>query len=385
MHLPAAIGDFTDFFAGIHHSAQRRDAARPEQSVEPELQICSGRLSQPGLLGAPLGCLDPAAERAAQGAGRGGAGYGPSQKLDYELELAVWIGPGNKIGEPIPIGHAGEHVFGLGLVNDWSARDVQGWESAPLGPFLGKSFGSTVSPWVVTAEAVGALPRSAAESGPRATRARCRISGTRPTSARGAFDIALEALLLTETDARAGHAAAPDVGQQRDRPLLDLGAARGAPRERRLQPPSRATSSAPARSRARQSGGFWQPDGTELGTASRTITLPSGETRTFLEDGDEVIFRAHCRTRRVRADRLWRMPRADHRMTDALGWRLKFGVIAPSTNTVVQPEFDAMRPRGVTNHFGRIHIPNDPILGDADFEKLIDTVRRELMAEVDPV
>ena len=72
-------------------------------------------------------------------------------------------------------------------------------------------------------------------------------------------------------------------------------------------------------------------------------------------------------------------------MTDALGWRLKFGVIAPSTNTVVQPEFDAMRPRGVTNHFGRIHIPNDPILGDADFEKLIDTVRRELMAEVDPV
>jgi maleate isomerase len=79
------------------------------------------------------------------------------------------------------------------------------------------------------------------------------------------------------------------------------------------------------------------------------------------------------------------VPGADRGMTDALGWRMKFGVIAPSTNTIVQPEFDAMRPRGVTNHFGRIHIPNDPIRNDADFEKLIETVRGELLATVDRV
>src|SRR5947199_314568 len=80
--------------------------------------------------------------------------YGPCRKLDYELELAVWVGPGNALGEPIPIGEAGNHLFGLGLFNDWSARDVQQWESQPLGPFLGKSFGSTVSPWIITTEAL---------------------------------------------------------------------------------------------------------------------------------------------------------------------------------------------------------------------------------------
>src|SRR5207248_685684 len=72
--------------------------------------------------------------------------YGPCRKLDYELELAVWVGPGNALGEPIPIARAGDHLFGLGLFNDWSARDIQQWESQPLGPFLGKSFGSTISP-----------------------------------------------------------------------------------------------------------------------------------------------------------------------------------------------------------------------------------------------
>src|SRR6266481_1165071 len=122
--------------------------------------------------------------------------YGPCRNLDYELELAVWIGPGNRQGEPIPIGEGSKHIFGLGLDNDWSARDIQYWEMPPLGPFLGKNFGSTVSPWIVTAEAlepfrVAQPPRPAGDPRPLP-----HLWDDRDQQ-HGAFDIALEALVLT--------------------------------------------------------------------------------------------------------------------------------------------------------------------------------------------
>ena len=141
MHLPAAIGEFTDFFAGIHHARNGGIRRDPNNPLNPNYKYRPGRLSQPRLLGAAVGCADPPAVRPAQGAGRGRADLWSLPKLDYELELAVWIGPGNALGEPIPIERAADHIFGLGLLNDWSARDIQQWESQPLGPFLGKNFG----------------------------------------------------------------------------------------------------------------------------------------------------------------------------------------------------------------------------------------------------
>ncbi|HZU91532.1 MAG TPA: fumarylacetoacetate hydrolase family protein, partial [Stellaceae bacterium] len=218
--------------------------------------------------------------------------FGPSQKLDYELELAVWIGPGNELGEPIPIGRAAEHIFGLGLLNDWSARDIQGWESQPLGPFLAKNFGTTASPWIVTPEAL--LPfRVPQPPRPEGDPRPLPYLWDEADQQAGAFDIALEALLLTR--------------EMRDKGL----------------PPHRMSASnttdlywTVAQLVAHHSsGGCNLEAGDVFGTGTisgptpegwgslmelsqdgqRRIALPSGETRTFLADGDEAIFRAHCR------------------------------------------------------------------------------------------
>ena len=123
--------------------------------------------------------------------------FGPCTKLDFELELGIWVGPGNALGEPIPIGRAGEHVAGLGLLNDWSARDIQRWESAPLGPFLSKNFGTTVSPWIVTAEALAPfrIPQPARPAGdPRPLDYLWDDEDQRS----GAYDIDLEVFLASE-------------------------------------------------------------------------------------------------------------------------------------------------------------------------------------------
>ena len=218
--------------------------------------------------------------------------FGPSLKLDYELELAVWIGPGNELGEPIAITEAGEHVFGLGLVNDWSARDVQSWESQPLGPFLGKNFGSTVSPWIITTEALAPF-RVAQPVRPTGDPRPLPHLWDETDQHEGAFDIELEALLLTE-----------------------------GLRAKGLPPHRMSTSNTTdlywtlaQLVTHHTSGGCNLEAGDVFGTGTisgptpegygslmelsadgqHKITLASGETRTFLEDGDEVIFRAHCR------------------------------------------------------------------------------------------
>src|SRR5271170_3104756 len=154
LHLPATIGEFTDFFAGIHHATNGGRRRDPNNPLNPNYKYVPvayhSRASSVRPSNVPV--RRPNGQKKAPD--EAAPTYGPCEKLDYELELAVWVGPGNTQGEPIPIGRAAEHIFGLGLVNDWSARDVQGWESQPLGPFLGKNFGSTVSPWIVTSEAL---------------------------------------------------------------------------------------------------------------------------------------------------------------------------------------------------------------------------------------
>jgi fumarylacetoacetase len=292
LHLPAAIGSFTDFFAGIHHArngGMRRD---PNNPLSPNYKYVPvayhSRASSVRSSGVPV--RRPNGQRKA--VNEDAPSFGPAQKLDYELELAVWIGPGNDLGEPIPIARASDHVFGLGLVNDWSARDVQGWESQPLGPFLGKNFGSTVSPWVITIDAlepfrVAQPPRPSGD--PRPLPYLWDDSDQRI----GAFDISLEALLMTE-------------GLK----------AKGLPPHRMSTSNTTDLYWTIAQLVAHHTcGGCNLAAGDLFGTGTisgptpegygslmelsadgqRQIALASGEIRTFLEDGDEVIFRAHCR------------------------------------------------------------------------------------------
>jgi fumarylacetoacetase len=291
MHLPAAIGSYTDFFAGIHHArngGMRRD---PNNPLNPNYKYVPvayhSRATSVRPSGVPI--RRPSGQRKLPN--EDAPTHGPCRKLDYELELAVWVGPGNALGEPIPIGRAGAHLFGLGLFNDWSARDIQQWESQPLGPFLGKSFGSTVSPWIVTPEALAPF---------RVTQPARPAGDPRPLpylwdeadQREGAFDIALEALLLTE-------------GLR----------AKGLPPHRMSASNTTELYWTVAQMIAHHScNGCNLAPGDLFGTGTisgptpegygslmelsadgtRTMTLASGETRTFVEDGDEVIFRAHC-------------------------------------------------------------------------------------------
>src|SRR5947209_10382362 len=154
LELPAAIGDYTDFFAGIHHATNAGKLFRPDNPLLPNYKYlpvgyhgrASSIVASDSDVRRPNGQRKPASETVPS--------FGPSRSLDYELELGVWIGPGNALGQPIPIAQAPDHIAGFCLLNDWSARDIQGWEAQPLGPFLGKSFCTTISPWVITPEAL---------------------------------------------------------------------------------------------------------------------------------------------------------------------------------------------------------------------------------------
>jgi fumarylacetoacetase len=152
LHLPCEVGDYTDFYAGIHHATAVGKLFRPDNPLLPNYRHVPigyhGRASSVVLTGTPV--------KRPQGQlpGADGPRFGPTERLDLELELGVWIGPGNSMGSPIPLATAHEHVAGFCLLNDWSARDVQAWEYQPLGPFLAKNFQTTVSPWIVTPEAL---------------------------------------------------------------------------------------------------------------------------------------------------------------------------------------------------------------------------------------
>ncbi|KAF5728874.1 fumarylacetoacetase [Tripterygium wilfordii] len=155
MLLPAVIGDYTDFFASMHHAKNCGLIFRgPQNPINPNwfhLPIAyHGRASSIVISGTdiirPRGQGHPTANS--------GPYFGPSLKLDFELEMAAIVGPGNELGRPVDVNEAADHIFGLVLMNDWSARDIQAWEYVPLGPFLGKSFGTTISPWIVTLDAL---------------------------------------------------------------------------------------------------------------------------------------------------------------------------------------------------------------------------------------
>jgi fumarylacetoacetase len=290
MLLPARIGDYTDFYASIHHARNVGSMFRPENPLSPNYRHVPvgyhGRASSIVVSGSPV----PRPLGQAEGPNSVPV-FGPSRLLDYELEVGIFVGPGNPLGETIAIARAESHMFGLCLVNDWSARDIQKWEYQPLGPFLAKSFCTTISPWVITMEALApyripALQRSPGDPAP------LPYLLAAEDREKGGIDLQLQVLLCSEKMRGAGMApAALSRSNAADlywtpAQLLTHHASNGC----NLRPGdllATGTVSGPDKaSRGCLLELTWR--GTE------PILLPGGEERRFLEDGDEVVLKGRA-------------------------------------------------------------------------------------------
>ncbi len=237
MQLPCAIGDYTDFFTGIHHATAVGKLFRPDNPLLANYKwvpiAYHGRASSIGV--SPQSFVRPLGQSLPLGAET--PRFGPSQRLDYELELGVFVGAGNAQGQPLDMAQAEDDWFGIVLLNDWSARDIQAWEYQPLGPFLAKNFATTISPWIVTREALepfrAPFTRPAGDPQPLA------YLDSAANRERGQIDIALQVLLQTEAMRKQGLRPA-ELSRSNFRDcLLERGADAGAPQQRRLQPADR--------------------------------------------------------------------------------------------------------------------------------------------------
>jgi fumarylacetoacetase len=288
--VPARIGDYTDFYASIHHATAVGRLFRPDNPLLPNYKWVPigyhGRASSIRVSGQkftrPVGQIMP------QGASS--PALAPTHRLDYELEVGVFIGAGNTLGSRVHVDRVADHVFGLCLLNDWSARDIQAWEYQPLGPFLAKNFATTISPWIVTLEALA--PFQTQWTRPAEDPQPLSYLDSAAVRAAGAIDLQLEVWLETArmraTGAppeRLSHATFRDsywtVAQ-----LLAHHTVNGCNLEAGDLFGS-GTQSGPA---AAEAGSLL-----ELSQGGKSpLTLRSGERRTFLEDGDRVIFRGWC-------------------------------------------------------------------------------------------
>ena len=291
LHLPTAVGNYTDFYSGIHHAIAAGSLLTPENPLPANYKwvpiAYHGRASSVRPSGTqirrPHGQQGGAADRAPT--------FGPSQRLDFELEMGFYVGTGNALGEPVPVAQAGDHIVGFSLLNDWSARDVQRWEMFPLGPFLSKNFGTSVSPWVVTADALApfrmpAMERPASDPQPLAYL-------HDPVDRRhGGIDVDLSVKLST-----------------------DAMRAAGIPATQIIHSNAQYLYWTPAQMLAHHtSGGCDLLPGDLIGTGTisgptrdqlsslleltfggtQPVTLPNGEQRAFLQDGDEITFNGRC-------------------------------------------------------------------------------------------
>ncbi len=281
MQVPAEIGDYTDFYASIDHATNVGRLFRPDHPLLPNYKYVPiayhGRTSSIVISGAPIHRPNGQIKTSAMDA----PVFGPSRSLDYELEVAFFIGGGNTLGEPVPIQSAESRIFGLCLLNDWSARDIQSWEYQPLGPFLAKSFATSISPWVVTLEALAPFRTAAYQQ-----------SSTLPhlesgeNSKQGAIDLILEVLIqskqicmrLSRTNTKNLYWTMAQMVTHHTSNGCNL-----------LSGDLLAT------------GTVSGPADDERGclleltrNGAEPIRLPNGETRSFLEDGDEIILRGYC-------------------------------------------------------------------------------------------
>lgn len=289
--LPCRIGDYTDFYIGIHHATAVGKLFRPDNPLLPNYKWVPigyhGRASTVLPSGQPF--RRPRGQLSPPGAAQ--PVLAPSLRLDFELELGVVIGAGNALGAPIGIDDAESHVFGIALFNDWSARDIQAWEYQPLGPFLAKSFASTLSPWIVTLEALAPFRRPfvRAEGEPQPLP---YLDGAANRDA-GAFDIGLEVLLQTQRMRDAGHPAErisrsnfADAAYWTVAQLVAHHTVNGcalAPGDLFGTGTLSLPGTGAAGSLLELSNGGKQP-----------ITLANGEQRSFLQDGDSLRLAGRC-------------------------------------------------------------------------------------------
>ncbi|RYX94672.1 MAG: fumarylacetoacetase [Comamonadaceae bacterium] len=291
MHVPCRIGDYTDFYTGIHHATTVGKLFRPDQPLMPNYKWVPigyhGRSSSIGVSGQQF--RRPKGQTKAPDALE--PTVGPSKRLDYELELGFFIGQGNALGEPIAIGQAEQHLFGVALFNDWSARDLQAWEYQPLGPFLAKSFASTLSPWMVTMEALAPF-RSKFER-PAGDPQPLPYLDDAANRASGALDITLEVWLQTAKMRAANEPAvrltlgnAAKAAYWTPAQLVAHHTVNGC----NLQPGDLLGSGTLSGSEPGQAGSLLE---LTLG-GKEPVTLPNGERRTFLEDGDTLSLRGYC-------------------------------------------------------------------------------------------
>ncbi len=291
LHLPITIGDYTDFYASAYHATNVGRMLRPDNPLLPNYKYIPigyhGRASSIVVSGTPV--------RRPNGQTRGDRAeqpaFGPSQRLDYELEVGSVVGPGNLPGEAIPIAAAEDHLFGVCLLNDWSARDIQRWEYQPLGPFLAKSFATTISPWIVTMEALAPF-RCPAFARPEGDPAPLPYLGSPDDQASGGIDLTLEVYLSSQ--------------QMRERGIAPTRLSRGYFRDMYWTLAQMLTHHASNGCNLRP--GDLLASGTVSGPTKdargclleltwggqEPLELPTGETRRFLEDGDEVLLRGYC-------------------------------------------------------------------------------------------
>ncbi len=288
--MPAHIGDYTDFYASIHHATNIGKLFRPNNPLLPNYQWIPigyhGRSSSIVVSGTdfprPVG-----QRRSPEGQP---PGFGASTRMDYELEVGIFVGGGNELGQPITIDQAEDHIFGLCLLNDWSARDIQAWEYQPLGPFLGKSFASTISPWIITTEALA--PYRTAWTRPEDHPQPLPYLESEANRASGGFDVQLEVLIET--------AQMRDGGQSPQR--LSLGNFRHA-----YWTAAQMLTHHTVNGCNMRPGDFFgsgtmsgPEDGSQGALIELTrggkepLTLDNGQERKFLEDGDAIILRGWC-------------------------------------------------------------------------------------------
>jgi fumarylacetoacetase len=288
--VPAHIGDYTDFYTSVHHATNIGRLFRPDNPLTPNYKWVPigyhGRASSIGVSGQafrrPVGqALPPGASEPV---------FGPSRRLDIELELGIFVGPGNEQGEPIAIDEAEDHVFGICLLNDWSARDIQAWEYQPLGPFLSKNFATTISPWIVTLDALApyrvAFERPAGDPQPLPY-----LAGEH-NRREGAFDIRLDVGLQTARMRESGQGWASICRTSYRHAYWTVAqlVAHHTVNGCNLQPGDLFGSGTLSGPTPDQAGAL-----IELTVGGKQpVALPGGEQRTFLEDGDAVVLRGWC-------------------------------------------------------------------------------------------
>jgi fumarylacetoacetase len=290
MLLPAEIGDYTDFYASIFHATNVGKLFRPDNPLLPNYKYIPigyhGRASSLVASGTPV--RRPCGQTRV---GDAPPSFGPSRALDYELEVGFFVSDGNKLGEPIPIARAEKHIFGICLVNDWSARDIQSWEYQPLGPFLAKSFATSLSPWVVTMEALAPFRTAAFARGEHDPQPLPYLFDESDQEY-GGLDLWLEVSLLSAKMREAGMAPVV-LGRSNFRDMY------WTPAQMLAHHTSNGCNlrSGDLLASGTVSGAERTACGSLLELTSRgkdPFTLPNGEQRKFLEDGDEVILGGVC-------------------------------------------------------------------------------------------